>query len=380
MLIMRTYTVQGTSLITPSTLLLTLHRDESERPLAFQPGQYAAINFVRKGRASTTRCFSIVSSPTDQHVLQFSMRVRGKFTKALANLNKGDVVQVAGPFGGFVFDMERDKKAICMAGGIGITPFISIMRYLSRLGADNEVTLLYSCAQQDDVPFGDELLDIQKEHPNLKVIFVVGKGPVDKLPASYTATGYITPELVDHVTGGQYQGQRFFICGPPPFMKAMSDLVTKKGAPRSNILTEAFAQSSPKQSSILRSWPGNAYAMGAVGVALAGLMVMVGDLLKSLPPSTAARPTATAPFLITNARQQQLDQLVNSIAPSPDIITALTQSQGSQAASQSTVSGSANSAQSTQTLQPSAAPTFTPVYVAPQPTTTPRTTTSAPAP
>ncbi len=354
---MHTYVVQESAKITGSTLLLTLKRDESERPMAFQPGQYAAISFEKRRKASTTRCFSIVSSPTDQHSLQFSMRVRGQFTTALSKLQVGDVVNVTGPFGGFVFDTANDKKAVFLAGGIGITPFISILRYLRDLNATNDVTLLYSCATQDDIPFGDELLAIQASHPNLKVVFVVGKGPVDKLPQQQAETGYITAELLDKVTGNSYQDRRFFICGPPFFMKPMVGVLTKRGASRSSILTEAFTQSSPKQTSVLRSWPANIYAVGVIGLTLGAFAITVSDLLKSLPPNTTQRPTKTAPYLITNARGEQLDQLINSIPPSPDVITAPTDNQSS-GSSSSTV----NPAPQT------AAPIYTAPITAPAPT------------
>jgi ferredoxin-NADP reductase len=192
---MSTYIVQESTKITPSTLLLTLRRDETERPLAFEPGQYAAISFEHKGKPSPARCFSIVSSPTDQHLLQFSMRVRGHYTTALSRLQEGEVVDVIGPYGGFVFDTSREKKAIFLAGGIGITPFMSMMRYLVALQSDNDITLLYSLASQDDVPFKDELLAIQNRHPNLKVLFVVGNGPTDSLPTTQVATGRIRQRL-----------------------------------------------------------------------------------------------------------------------------------------------------------------------------------------
>ena len=247
---MPTYIVQESTKVTPSTLRLTLQRDESERPLAFQPGQYAAISYQKRNKLSHARCFSIVSSPTDQHTLQFSMRVRGHFTTSLSKLQQGDLVDVNGPFGGFVFDTSRDKTAVFIAGGIGITPFISMMRYLSALNADNDVTLLYSCATQDDIPFGDELRAIQQTHPNLKVIFVIGHGPADQLPKEQAVTGRVTPELLDQVTNKHYDDRRFFICGPPVFMKAMSGTLTKQGAPKTNVLSEAFTQSSPKQTSI----------------------------------------------------------------------------------------------------------------------------------
>lgn len=355
---MRAYIVEKNTKITPSTLLLTLRRDDSERPLAFQPGQYAAISYERRGKPSTTRCFSIVSSPTDQHVLQFSMRVRGRFTTALSQLEEGAIVNIAGPFGGFVFDVDADKKAVFMAGGIGITPFMSILRYLAALNAKNDVTLLYSCATQDDVPFGDELLAIHAGHPNLNVIFVVGKGPTDKLPQDHVATGFIGAELLDKVTETSYKDRRFFICGPPFFMAPMASLLIKQGASKSSILTEAFTQSSPKQTSILRSWPANIYALGAVGIVLGTFAVMAGDLLKSLPPATKVAPTKNAPYLITNARGQQLDQLINSIPPSPTLVTALTTSRD-------------NNSTTTPTSNPqpqTAAPIYTSPITVPAPT------------
>ncbi|HEU4966471.1 MAG TPA: FAD-dependent oxidoreductase [Candidatus Saccharimonadales bacterium] len=353
---MSTYIVEEAEKITSSTLLLTLQRDEAERPLAFQPGQYAAIAYEKHGKPSVARCFSVVSSPTDQHVLQFSMRVRGRYTTALSRLQKGELVDVYGPYGGFIFDADRDKTAVFIAGGIGITPFMCMLRYLSALNARNDVTLLYSCATQDDVPFRDELLAIQSKHPNLKTIFVVGSGPTSSLPAKQVQTGRVTTELLDDVTGKHYQDRRFFICGPPVFMKAMTNMLAKQGAPKSGLLTEAFTQSSPRQTSILRSWPANAYALGTIGVVLGGFVVMVSDLLRSLPPTTTERPTKTAPYLITNARQQQLDQLVNSIPPSPDVITAPTTPEATTPAPSSNTS-----TQSTTNPQPQ---TLSPIYTA----------------
>lgn len=374
---MRTYTVADNDMISSSTLLLTLERDDSERPLAFEPGQYAAINFNHNGRPSVTRCFSIVSSPTEQHILQFSMRVRGRFTTAVSNLQKGDVVHVAGPFGGFALDTIRDRQAVFLAGGIGITPFISMMRYLAALNATNDITLLYSCTNQDDVPFAQELVAIQLAHPNLKTIFVVGQGAIDKLPPN-TTTGFINEPLLDAVTQGNYANGQFFICGPPGFMNAMTKIIFKRGVPKNRILTEAFTQSSPKQTSILRSWPANAYALGAVGLIFGSVAVTVGDLLKALPPTTVLRPTKTAPFLITNARQEELDALVNSVAPSPNLIK--TPANGNEQATSPAISsqhetiyssGQAPAPAATTPSSGSTTPAPTPTYTPPAAVTSP---------
>lgn len=355
------YSVQKSEKITPSTLLLTLQRDEHERPLSFQAGQYAAISFIHKGKKSPARCFSIVSSPTDQDNLEFSMRIRGGFTTALSKLKDDDAVEVVGPFGGFVMDVTRDKECVLLAGGIGITPFVSMMRYLSTIGADNQVTLFYSVQTQDDIPFEKELLSIQNKHNNLKTIFVIGNGPTDKLSQTNSVTGFISAELLDKRLNN-YEEKKFFICGPPGFMKAMSGTLMKKGVIRKNIFTEAFTQSSPKQTSVLRSWPSNVYTLGAIGVFLGSFVVMVNDLLKLLPPSTVSLPSKESPFLVTNARQQKLDSLVNSIPPSASLIN------------------SSNNPTEIISSQPtvinSPPPNYAPIYVTPSPSST----TSAPPP
>ncbi len=362
---MQIYSLEDNPKITDSTLLLRLKRDDSERPLSFQPGQYAAISYEKKNKKSAFRCFSIVSSPTDQDHLEFSMRVRGAFTTKLSKLSPGTIFNVRGPFGGFFYDNLKDKKALFIAGGIGITPFISMMRYAATLQNNNEITLLYSAQNQDDIPFKDELLAIHKEHPNLKPIFVISKGDTDKLPVENVKTGYIDDNLLKQYVDKNIKEVKYFICGPPGFMKMMSANLIKQAVPKDLILTEAFTQSSPKQSSILRSWPANVYTIGAIGLVLGSLIIMVSDLLRILPPKNSDQPTKNSNFYITNARQKTLDNLVNTIPPSPTVINAPT---ANQQATQGTTTPTTNSAP----------PTFAPIYLAAP--AAPKTTASVPPP
>lgn len=370
---MYTYRVVKSQKISPSTLLLTLNPDENSRSMGFLPGQYAAISFYKRNRWSPARCFSIVSSPTDLEALQFSARVKGRFTTALSKLQAGDVVNVQGPYGGFVFHSARDKKAVLLAGGIGITPMISMIRYATRLQTDNHITLLYSVANAEDIPFGDELLEMERRSHNFKVVFVVGGNPASKPSSHNYVSGMITPDLVSHTVGDEMHDSKFFVCGPPGFMKAMTSLLVKQGVRRRRILTEAFSQASPHQTGILRSWPANVYAMGALGLVLGSLVVMVSDLIRTTLPSPGTlKVTESNPFLITNARQKTLDQLVNSIPPSPSVIKSPT----------------ANPTPSQTSSQPSSSVQQTPVQVqspvAPPQSATiytpPKTTVSAPPP
>lgn len=367
---MHKYRVSRNEHLTANTLLLTLTRNQNgSTPFSFQPGQYAAISFKRHKRPTAARCFSIVSSPTDQSTLQFSMRTAGRYTKALASLREGDEVKVRGPFGGFVFDDARDKDIVMLAGGIGITPFMSMVRYATATGRTNSILLLFSNRNQDDVPFAAELKLLQQRNPHFKVVFVIGEGPTDKFTGQAVAKGRITPELVDKVISGNYESNGFFICGPPPFMKGMTNVLHGKGVPGNRIMTEAFGQGSHRQTGKIRSWPFNIYVLSAVGVAVASLVVMIGDLIKTLPSSSLLGSSNTTPLTSpVSTRQTDLDSLVRALpelagtSPSTDAVTKALQQSATASAPQAQASTPATSTKqsSPTTVTPAPAPKPTP--------------------
>ncbi len=327
------YTVTSNTQLTSSSNLITLEADEKDLGFNFKAGQYAAINFFGDDhRPTVARCFSIVSSPGDKGVLQFSMRNSGKFTRALTQIVKGDSVYVRGPFGGFTFDESSTQPAIFMAGGIGITPFISIIRNLTETKAANKVTLVYSCRNQDDVPFQEELIRLARINPNFDVAFVISDGEVDKLAGQRVAKGRLSPQLIDKIVKTNYGDYNYYICGPSSFMKGMTKALLSKNVNMKQIVTEAFSQGSLKQKGKIKSWPFNIYVMGAIGIAMASFIVTILDLLKTLPPSsvtgTSSVTSAVAPI---STRQKDLDQLVNSLAaqvssgaPTPAVTAAQT--------------------------------------------------------
>lgn len=369
---MHTYRVSKNEHLTASTLLLTLTRTEDgSTPFSFQPGQYAAISFKRQKRPTAARCFSIVSSPTDQSTLQFSMRTAGRYTKALSTLRHGDEVMVRGPFGGFVLDANRDKDTIMLAGGIGITPFISMVRYATVTGLTNNLTLIFSCRNQEDVPFAEELKSLEQRNSHLKVIYVIGEGPTDKFIGQKVVKGRITPEIIDTVSSGDYGNKSFFICGPPPFMKGMSNVLQGKGVSSNRIMTEAFGQGSHRQTGKIRSWPFNIYILSAVSVGLVSFVVMIGDLIKTLPSSPLLGSSSTTPLTSpVNTRQTDLDSLVRAL---PDLADS---SSATQAATKALQQTSNTSKSQPQTTTPAPTPKPTPTTPAPAPKPTPKCTTT----
>lgn len=363
------FVVENSELITPTTIQLTARRADSEpRLFSYQPGQYAAIGFKKHFRPTAARCFSLASSPTNQSHIQFGIRIKGKFTKALLSLNPGDELDVRGPFGGFVFDAERDKEAVLLAGGIGISPLLGMARFATDTQLPNPITLLYSCHSADDLPFAPDIYALEKQNRNFNAYYAIGKGLPKKHSHPRVHVGRISTELIDKAVGQNWQNKTFFICGPTPFMKAMVDILKSSGVPQKQIMTEAFGQGSTRQTGTIRSWPFNIYALSAAGLAAGSFAVMTSDLLKILPSESVLDPNHPSRMTkLTNSRQADLDALVNSLqeststAPPTSAVTqALTDKTQQQAPAQTAAPTAPTPSATTPTPAPAPAPTPTP--------------------
>jgi len=322
------YYVSENQLLTPTTVLLTLKKDLATKPFLFQPGQYAAISYKKKGVPTPVRCFSMVNSPLNHNTLQFSVRIFGRYTKGMARLKLGDEVNVRGPFGGFVIDQDRDLDIVMLAGGIGITPLVSIIHYVTNIKLPNKISLIYSCKSQDDIPFIEQLKDLAAMNPNFKLNFVVSEGPIDNLTGCSARSGRITPEVIEQINGESYTGKKFFICGPSAFMGAMAKSLKENGVSADSIVTEAFNGGPNGQPGNIHSWPFNVYLFGAAGVVMASFAVLLSDLLASLPASSLIGTSSMVDSSnSTNSRQNELDKLVNAlptISPTAPVTDAAT--------------------------------------------------------
>lgn len=346
------YIVKDNKKITPSVQLLTLKLADGEDPLLYQPGQYAAIGMRDRMRPTVMRCFSITTSPTNQQYLQFSMRVQGKFTSAVNRLKPGDETAVRGPFGGFVFNQNLHQDAVFFAGGIGIAPFISMLRYATECRLTNKLHLVYSVRNQDDVAFYKELEQLQSQNPHLTITYVVAEGPTNHMVGSRVMTGRVDSSNINQLKL-DYNEQTFFICGPPPYMKAMDSLLRQHGASSSQIMTEAFSQGSHKQTGKIRSWPFNMYALSGVALLVGGFYIVASDLYKTLPKlQEQAR--------LNTAQQENSGSNSSSVTTlAPQVDTNLNQDTIVQDQTSSNTQSSSSSSASTQTTAPTVTPSPT---------------------
>lgn len=155
---------------------LTLLPEGTDDNLIWTPGQFVRISVLQDNKWSDAHTFTISSCPEDTKV-QITIKVYGEFTRSLYNAKVGETVTVSGPFGSFCKDCSSKDNITFIAGGIGITPFLSVLRHLNYVKAHNKITLFWANNEMFDIFCTKELSELTKTL-NLKVIHVVWKdGP-----------------------------------------------------------------------------------------------------------------------------------------------------------------------------------------------------------
>ena len=155
---------------TPSIKTIRVARPES---FEFEPGQFLTVRIKIEGK-EYARCYSLSSSPYARGYLEISVRRQGLVSNALhASLRPGAMLSVKGPMGVFKYPSGDDRPLVLLAGGIGITPLISMLRHALSRSRLRPVTLLYSARSEEDFAIHDELMSIGRRHQHMKIHFAL---------------------------------------------------------------------------------------------------------------------------------------------------------------------------------------------------------------
>lgn len=283
---MREFIVESTKNVSPGVVNLTFRPARPSDAFDFEPGQYISFGFKRGARPSPMRCFSLVNAPDERGYLQIAFRVEGPFTQSAARLRRGDRVMVQGPFGEFTISPRQDRRVVMLAGGIGITPFMSMVRAAKDRYPMLPMTLLYGCRSASDIPYAEELLRLENADPNLQVIFFISDGSRLRQSGAQVVHGRIDDAWLDKVSSGSFIGSTYFICGPKRMTEALPAQLIARDIDPSRVVTESFTQTSQAGQ---RGWgiPRITYALAAVGT-LAVIGIIMGlDLVRQVPKLVA---------------------------------------------------------------------------------------------
>jgi ferredoxin-NADP reductase/Na+-translocating ferredoxin:NAD+ oxidoreductase RnfD subunit len=211
----------------------------SDRPLSFRPGQYLEWTLGHKSPddRGNRRYFTIASSPTEKDIrlgVKF-YSPPSSFKKALAAMKEGDTIFASQLAGNFVLPKNEKKKLVFIAGGIGITPFRSMIQYLLDTKEQRSVALFYSNKKADDVAYKDVFDRAQKEL-GIKTVYLATaeKSPV---PGMYTES--LNPRIIAREVP-DYLDRIFFISGPHSMVDAFETTLRDMGVPRRKIKIDFF--------------------------------------------------------------------------------------------------------------------------------------------
>ena len=209
-----------------------------EIPFSFQPGQYLTVTVLPEGKP-VKRSYTIASSPTEHAYVDLTIKREEKGVESRYlhdRVQQGDLLDFAGPSGSFIFTGRECKCLVFIAAGVGITPLMSVTRYLTDRSWPGEIFLLYSCHSPADFIFKEELEHLQRRHPNLHVIATVSSAEGADWKG---ATGRITKELIAQSVP-DITSRRVHICGPKEMMEATEKFLAELGVPKEQVKTEAF--------------------------------------------------------------------------------------------------------------------------------------------
>jgi ferredoxin-NADP reductase len=206
-------------------------------PFRHLPGQFVTFT-VRPNDQLVKRSYTIASAPTRRDYIEVTVKreEHGTVSGFLHGVHEGDTLQTTGPSGSFTFLGDGANSIVLISGGVGITPMMSVVRYLTDRSWPGDMFFIFGCRGALDVIYREELEYLQKRHPNLHLTITAMEAGSAAWPY---ATGTITKELlarsVPHIAT-----RRVHVCGPKPMMEAIKSILAELGVPAEQIKSEIF--------------------------------------------------------------------------------------------------------------------------------------------
>ena len=222
---------------TPEVLLIKFNPEDG-KPMDFDPGMFVMISGIEQATNKTmmARAFSIASDPADKSMEFYIVKEHGGHKTHFADSKPGDPYIIAGPHGQFRFVPSVNKKVAFIAGGTGLSPFMSMLRQINRLKSGNDVVLFYSVKYPTEIIKKDELMQLGSA-VNAKICITVTRaqqgdgwsGECKRIDSEMIKK--YSPDFLERV---------FYICGPLPFVNAMKEALKALSVKEENIKADVW--------------------------------------------------------------------------------------------------------------------------------------------
>ena len=208
----------------------------------WKAGQFIDITLIDPRETDgegNTRTFSIVSAPHETDIVVAARMRDTAFKRVFGGAELGSIVEVSTPAGSFALHQKESRPAIMLVGGIGITPFMSIIKDATAKGLPHRITLFYSNRRPEDAAYVADLTALAGQNKNF--IFVPTMSNMEKSAQAWTGeTGYITREMIE-----KYAPERtdavYYSAGPQGMVTAMRKTINEMGVSDDDIRTEEFS-------------------------------------------------------------------------------------------------------------------------------------------
>ena len=220
----------------------TFYFDRVKRGFAenfdYHAGQYFRVSLPIENpdERGSSRYFTISSSPTDEFLTITTRIIQSSFKMKLNSLKPGEKMTFFGPFGDMFQDEEDSTPKIFLAGGIGLNPSHSMLRFIDNKKLNVNFTLVVSFSLKEEVIFYEELKEIEKRNPTVKIVYALTK-------EQNSYPGFETRRIDGNLIKKYAQdivGSKFFISGPPVMVEAIENIVKEMGVEEKKIVAENF--------------------------------------------------------------------------------------------------------------------------------------------
>jgi ferredoxin-NADP reductase len=217
-------------------------RFEKPSGWTFKAGQYLDMTLLDPPETDSegnVRSFSLASAPHED-TLMVATRMRDTaFKRVLRTMPFGTTVKIEGPSGDLIIQNDFKRTAVFLAGGIGITPFRSIVQWAATDKLPHRIVLFYSNKRPEDAPFLEELQSLERDNPKYKLIASMTEMEKSHQPWR-GETGFIDQEMLGRYLKGA-ASPIYYVAGPPAMVKGLHEMLSKAGVNDGDIHAEEFA-------------------------------------------------------------------------------------------------------------------------------------------
>jgi propane monooxygenase reductase component len=216
---------------------LELKMNDPERKLRFNAGQYASISIPN---SDEYRAYSMANTPRTTDRLEFIIKVfpGGRFSGLLdGGFHIGQEVEIKGPYGVFMLREKYPTDIICVGGGSGMAPLLSLLNDMAERGIQRKATYFYGARTRKDLFYLDHMQELEQRLPDFRFIPALSMATDEDTWEG--ETGLITEVLARNIEEGQL-GTQAYLCGPPPMIDAAIPVLLSKGISEDNIHYDKF--------------------------------------------------------------------------------------------------------------------------------------------